>query len=200
MARRGTAASRCDHRLGAAAGHGVLARSHPSGHLLFPPSRHRRDHERELRRRVDRTNHRAVRLWHRARLDVARRPQGDAATRPRRCGRGRPAGFTLDGPRGPARVAQPVRVWLARTTGQSGVAVPPRGLLPLDRSGAGIARRFRSRSARSRWSVGAPLDIPADRDRRHLEDARVELEARLRELETTGAGTGRSFGSRGPCS
>ena len=30
---------------------------------------------------------------------------------------GKPAGFTLDGPRGPARVAQPGAVWLAATTG-----------------------------------------------------------------------------------
>ena len=30
---------------------------------------------------------------------------------------GRPAGFTLDGPRGPARVAQPGAVWLAGATG-----------------------------------------------------------------------------------
>ena len=31
--------------------------------------------------------------------------------------RGKPAGFTLDGPRGPAQVAQPGAVWLARATG-----------------------------------------------------------------------------------
>jgi len=31
--------------------------------------------------------------------------------------RGRPVGFTLDGPRGPARVAQPGAVWLAGATG-----------------------------------------------------------------------------------
>lgn len=31
--------------------------------------------------------------------------------------KGKPAGFTLDGPRGPAMVAQPGAVWLARTTG-----------------------------------------------------------------------------------
>src|SRR5207249_6486727 len=30
---------------------------------------------------------------------------------------GRAAGFTLDGPRGPARVAQPGAVWLAKATG-----------------------------------------------------------------------------------
>src|SRR4051812_48063683 len=31
--------------------------------------------------------------------------------------KGKPAGFTLDGPRGPARVAQPGAAWLARATG-----------------------------------------------------------------------------------
>src|SRR5687768_6651432 len=30
---------------------------------------------------------------------------------------GKPAGFTLDGPRGPARVAQPGAIWLAKATG-----------------------------------------------------------------------------------
>ena len=30
---------------------------------------------------------------------------------------GRPAAFTVDGPRGPARVAQPGAVWLASATG-----------------------------------------------------------------------------------
>ena len=31
--------------------------------------------------------------------------------------KGKPAAFTLDGPRGPARVAQPGAIWLARATG-----------------------------------------------------------------------------------
>ena len=31
--------------------------------------------------------------------------------------RGKPAGFTVDGPRGPARVVQPGAIWLARRTG-----------------------------------------------------------------------------------
>ena len=35
----------------------------------------------------------------------------------REMGRGRPAAFALDGPRGPAHVAQPGAVWLAATTG-----------------------------------------------------------------------------------
>ena len=103
-------------RVGTPAGDGVLARPHPAGHVLLPPPRHRRDHQRELRRRVDRADHRAVRLWHGARIDVARRAEGAAAAGARHGSR-QAAGFTLDGPRGPARVAQPGAVWLASATG-----------------------------------------------------------------------------------
>ena len=52
---------------------GVLARPHPARHVLLPRSRHRRHDQRELRRRVDRAHHPALRLRHGARLDVARR-------------------------------------------------------------------------------------------------------------------------------
>src|SRR5207244_4585131 len=34
---------------------------------------------------------------------------------------GRPAAFTVDGPRGPARISQPGAVWLAKVTGKPGV-------------------------------------------------------------------------------
>src|ERR1700680_4473284 len=37
---------------------------------------------------------------------------------------GKPAGFTLDGPRGPARVAQPGAVWLAKATGDPVLPFP----------------------------------------------------------------------------
>ena len=96
----------------------LLARPHPARHRLLPPPRHRRDHQRELRRRMDRAHHRALRLRHGARLDVERR-QAQALLQLVRDDEGRavPAGFTLDGPRGPARVAQPGAVWLARATG-----------------------------------------------------------------------------------
>ena len=64
---------------------------------------------------------------------------------------GKAAGFTLDGPRGPARVAQPGAVWLAGTAGQP--------LLPFHLEAsrswdceAGTGRRCRSRSAPWRWS------------------------------------------------
>ncbi len=45
---------------------------------------------------------------------------------------GRAAGFTLDGPRGPARVAQAGAVWLASATGNPAAAVPSRGLVALE--------------------------------------------------------------------
>ena len=43
--------------------------------------------------------------------------EGAAAVDARAWRQGKPAGFTVDGPRGPARVAQPGAVWLARATG-----------------------------------------------------------------------------------
>ncbi len=44
----------------------------------------------------------------------------------------RPVAFTLDGPRGPARVAQPGALWLSKATGQSDHPVPSRSRSPLD--------------------------------------------------------------------
>ena len=99
-----------------AAGHGVLARPDPAGHLLLPPPRHRRHHQRELRRRVDR------RIIERFGYGTARGSTSRGARKAllqltREMAAGRPAGFTVDGPRGPARVAQPGAVWLAQATG-----------------------------------------------------------------------------------
>ena len=66
---------------------------------------------------MDRRHHRAIRLRHGARFDVARRPPGAPAAAHETWKPAEPAGFTLDGPRGPARVAQPGAVWLAKATG-----------------------------------------------------------------------------------
>ena len=62
----------------------VLARPHPAGHGLLQAPRHRRHHQRELRRRVDRAHHHEVWLRHGARLVVARRAEGAAADGARR--------------------------------------------------------------------------------------------------------------------
>jgi lysophospholipid acyltransferase (LPLAT)-like uncharacterized protein len=95
---------------------------------------------------------------------------------------GRPAGFTLDGPRGPARVAQPGAVWLARETGNP--------LLPfhLEASRHWTLRSWDRTQIPKPFStvalvVGEPLEVPAEANDDQLEAARLELERRLGVLE-----------------
>jgi lysophospholipid acyltransferase (LPLAT)-like uncharacterized protein len=90
---------------------------------------------------------------------------------------GRPAGFTLDGPRGPARVAQPGAVWLSQRTGNP--------ILPfhLEASSAWTTRSWDRTQIPKPFStvalvVGEPMTVGED-----VEAARVELEARLKTLE-----------------
>jgi lysophospholipid acyltransferase (LPLAT)-like uncharacterized protein len=97
-------------------------------------------------------------------------------------GEGRPAGFTLDGPRGPARVAQPGAIWLARATGNP--------VLPFHLE----ASRYWTMSSWDRTqvpkpfstvalAVGEPLEVPEDMEDDRLEPMRLELEHRLAVLE-----------------
>jgi lysophospholipid acyltransferase (LPLAT)-like uncharacterized protein len=100
---------------------------------------------------------------------------------------GRPAGFTVDGPRGPARVAQAGAVWLARATGNP--------VLPFHLE----ANRYWTVRSWDRTQIpkpyatvaiamGEPLTVPADADERGLEMARQALEGRLRSLEQRALG------------
>ncbi|HEX2461589.1 MAG TPA: lysophospholipid acyltransferase family protein, partial [Vicinamibacterales bacterium] len=95
---------------------------------------------------------------------------------------GKPAGFTLDGPRGPAQVAQPGAVWLARTTGNP--------VLPfhLEASRHWSMRSWDRTQVPKPFStvalvVGEPMSVPADAEDGELERWRVELEVRLQALE-----------------
>jgi lysophospholipid acyltransferase (LPLAT)-like uncharacterized protein len=95
----------------------------------------------------------------------------------REMGQGKPAGFTLDGPKGPARVAQPGAVWLAKTTGSP--------LLPfhLEASSHWTTRSWDRTQIPRPFStvalvVGEPFTVDGD-----VEEARLELERRLRVLE-----------------
>ena len=95
---------------------------------------------------------------------------------------GRPAGFTVDGPRGPARRAQAGAVWLAGATGN-----------PLVPFHAEAARHWTARS----WdrtqvprpfttvavAIGAPIEVPRDAHADIIEAKRVELEEALYALE-----------------
>src|SRR5258706_15753783 len=109
---------------------------------------------------------------------------------------GKPAGFTLDGPRGPARVAQPGAVWLARATGNP--------VLPfhLEASSHWTARSWDRTQIPKPFStvalvVGAPLDVPKGAADEQLEPARQELERRLQELEMRALTMLRNGGRRG---
>jgi lysophospholipid acyltransferase (LPLAT)-like uncharacterized protein len=94
---------------------------------------------------------------------------------------GRPVAFTVDGPRGPARVAQPGAVWLAGATGNP--------ILPFHIE----AERHWSLASWDRTQIprpfsqvavvfGPPLIVP-DSSPEQVERLRLDLEASLRDLE-----------------
>lgn len=100
--------------------------------------------------------------------------------------RGFPSGFAVDGPRGPARTAQPGAIWLAKLTGNPVVpfhmeASSYWSLKSWDRTQ--IPRPFSTVAL----AVGKPIDVPADADEATLEARRVELEKVLRGLERRAA-------------
>jgi len=96
---------------------------------------------------------------------------------------GKPAGFTVDGPRGPARVAQPGAVWLSKATGNP--------VLPFHLE----ANRHWTLNSWDRTQipkpfstvalvVGTPFAVPRDADDDRIEGARRHLEEELKILET----------------
>ena len=103
---------------------------------------------------------------------------------------GRAAGFTVDGPRGPACSVQPGAVWLAKATGNP--------VLPFHCE----AQAFWSAKSWDRTQVpkpfttvaialGAPVEVPADAEEPAIEAKRVEVEqalhrCRARALEMVG--------------
>ncbi len=94
---------------------------------------------------------------------------------------GRPVAFTVDGPRGPARVAQPGAVWLAGATGSPLLpfhieAIPHWTLSSWDRTQ--IPRPF----ARVAFAFGAPIVVPSTEEPM-IEAKRLELENALGALE-----------------
>jgi lysophospholipid acyltransferase (LPLAT)-like uncharacterized protein len=95
---------------------------------------------------------------------------------------GRAAGFTLDGPRGPARVAQAGAIWLASATGNP--------LLPfhLEASSHWSLRNWDRTQIPKPFStvalvVGEPIEVPGEASGDVLEQSRQELEQHLGALE-----------------
>jgi lysophospholipid acyltransferase (LPLAT)-like uncharacterized protein len=96
---------------------------------------------------------------------------------------GKPAAFTLDGPRGPSQVAQPGAVWLAKATGNP--IVP----FHIESDRHWTARSWDRTQVPKPWSnvaiaIGEPLEVPPGADDAAMEQARLTLEARLRTLES----------------
>ena len=94
---------------------------------------------------------------------------------------GRPVAFTVDGPRGPARVAQPGALWLAGATGHP--------ILPfhIEADHAWTARSWDRHQipkpgATLSVAIGEPMYVHGTDDE-VVEAARVDLELRLRALE-----------------
>ena len=95
---------------------------------------------------------------------------------------GRPAAFTIDGPRGPERVAQPGAIWLASATGQPIVPFHieaqsfwtvkswDRHQVPKPGSDVAIA-------------IGDVMDVPPEANEATIERHRLELEQALARLE-----------------
>jgi lysophospholipid acyltransferase (LPLAT)-like uncharacterized protein len=95
---------------------------------------------------------------------------------------GRPAAFTVDGPRGPAYRAQPGAIWLAKATGNP--------VLPfhIESSSCWTVSSWDRTQVPKPWSrvaiaIGSPLDVPADADEATIEAGRAELERRLGALQ-----------------
>jgi hypothetical protein len=95
---------------------------------------------------------------------------------------GHPAGFTIDGPRGPARVAQPGAVWLAKATGNP--------VLPFHLEagrhwtlGSWDRTQIPKPFSTVALAIGEPFDVPPDADEEAVEVARLLLERRLAALE-----------------
>jgi lysophospholipid acyltransferase (LPLAT)-like uncharacterized protein len=94
---------------------------------------------------------------------------------------GRPAAFTVDGPRGPAGVAQPGAIWLASATGNPiipfhleasrswTISSWDRHLVPKPGSTVVV-------------TLGPPIDVPPGADAATIEAGRLALEASLGEL------------------
>lgn len=95
---------------------------------------------------------------------------------------GRAVAFTVDGPRGPARVAQPGAVWLAKATGNP--------VLPfhLEADSFWTVRSWDRTQVPKPFAtvaiaMGEPIEVPSDADAAAIEAARALLDERLHALE-----------------
>ena len=95
---------------------------------------------------------------------------------------GKPTAFTIDGPRGPARVAQAGAVWLSKVTGNPVIpfhAEASRHWTVNSWDRTQIPKPF----ATVAMAIGEPFVVPAEADDAGIEQARRQLETTLQTLE-----------------
>src|SRR5437899_4171800 len=99
---------------------------------------------------------------------------------------GKPAAFTLDGPRGPAKIAQAGAIWLAKATGNP--------IIPfhIEADRYWTANSWDRTQIPKPWStvaiaIGEPFEVAADVGEAGIETARQDLERRLAALEARAA-------------
>lgn len=95
---------------------------------------------------------------------------------------GHPAAFTVDGPRGPARLAQPGAAWLASATGNPIVpfhieAANAWTLTSWDR------HQVPKPGSLLAVAIGRPIDVPPQADETQIEAGRADVERALVDLE-----------------
>lgn len=100
----------------------------------------------------------------------------------RRMEEGNAVGITVDGPRGPALVAQPGAVWLAKVTGNPIVPFHIEAASSWI-AGSWDAAQIPNPFTRVGLVVGQPFHIPGEADDGELEAYRKELEHRLMALQ-----------------
>ena len=127
-----------------------------------------------------------ARLMRAVRLSAPRAARRRAAARARWCScgaswrDGRPAAFTVDGPRGPARVAQPGAVWLAGATGHPILPFHIEAGPLLDGAELGSYAMIPKPFSTVAVAIGEPIDVSghrAGRDRRS--STRMDWRSRL---------------------
>ena len=120
--------------------------------------------------------------YHAARGSTSRGGARALAQLRREMASGRAAAFTVDGPRGPARVAQPGAAWLASATGNP--IVP----FHIEASRAWTVKSWDSHQVPKPGSVvavaiGRPIELPPSSDEAAIELGRLAVEAALVDLE-----------------
>jgi len=120
--------------------------------------------------------------YHAARGSTSRGGARALAQLRREMASGRAAAFTVDGPRGPARVAQPGAAWLASATGNP--IVP----FHIEASKSWTVKSWDKHQVPRPGSlvavaIGRPIEVPAQADEAIIETGRAAVELSLNDLE-----------------